>query len=124
MEFIKVATNGDPTYPVRLDLTATAGGDLRDFPISVAEARELSHELLRAAQEIEDGEFVRVRVAAGSSAVWTYRDPSRQLRVGDTVLVPFGYTNAKIPGIVNALGRGGYDGPAKTVIARLEPAPL
>jgi len=69
--------------------------------------------------EVEDlDSFVMVKVP-NSGTLLTYRDPSASLRVGDPVVVPFGYNNAEKVGEVYGLGRGNYTGPTKDVRARL-----
>lgn len=68
-------------------------------------------------EDIDPNKYVQVRVAGYSRL--TYIDPSGTLAVGDRVLVPLGYNNTESVGVVKALGCGNYDGPYKSVVARL-----
>lgn len=66
------------------------------------------------------GPVVRVRFVEGDRTLYCYRDPSRDLRVGDRVLVPVaGYTEPR-PAQVVEHGRGTWTRPVtKQVAARL-----
>lgn len=65
--------------------------------------------------------YVQVQVS-GASNQWTYIDPSGELKVGDRVLVPFGYDDAEWVAKVTALGKGHVPSGVtiKSVAARLD----
>jgi hypothetical protein len=68
--------------------------------------------------EVEDLDpYVQVRFQ-GSSALYTYLDPSGRLRPGDIVQVPTRYAEGNIA-TVEKLGRGNWSGSALKVTARL-----
>lgn len=115
-----------------LDTSRLRDDDLLDV-IRTARADALSviarrRQTLREQQEQERldaeaerllGPVVRVRFVEGST-LYCYRDPSRDLRVGDRVLVPVaGYTEPR-PAQVVEHGRGTWTRPVtKQVAARL-----
>ena len=63
--------------------------------------------------------FVQVDYSGTLGKLYTYRDPSRRLRVGDLVEVPVTF-GTKV-GEVMELGRGDdYNGPIKNVLAKVK----
>jgi hypothetical protein len=67
-------------------------------------------------EEVDARSFVSVEV---NDAVWTYIDPWGDLRVGETVAVPFGYHDLPVLGRVVGHGHGAWNGPFKTVSDRV-----
>jgi hypothetical protein len=61
---------------------------------------------------------VQVTVIGHGEALWSYEDPSGELRVDDLVRVPFGFNDTSKVGIVRKLGRGPFKGGLKSVLAK------
>lgn len=89
--------------------------------LSINKAEELISDLMDAIAELENTGFVQVRLSTKSSgSLWTYFDPSGELEVDDVVQVPFGLGDQPRLAFVAKVGRGGYTGPIKNVLAKLE----
>jgi hypothetical protein len=62
--------------------------------------------------------YVQVQVASKFGR-WTYEDPTGTLEYGERVVVPFGLANHEAFGTVVELTKGDWDGPIKSVYARV-----
>jgi len=118
---------GRTTFPINVEVEDTK----EEYPLDVEEARQLAKELTEAADEIEERQFVQVRfnriarpASAGKSPLYTYRDPSGTLQVGDLIQVPVAHSDEPAVVEVAQRGRGTYTGTIRTVAAKLEPRAL
>lgn len=109
-------------YPIEVTLppAVTDGIATVRVCLSAEEANALQAELLQMVTTIEEESrsYVQIRFHPGGGA-YTYADPSGTLDVGDEVLVPVTYTDELQQAYVSALGRGSYEGPVKSVRARV-----
>lgn len=91
--------------------------------LSRSEVEELIDELEAAIDPERNVTYVQVQVSGASPTYpWTYIDPSGELKVGDRLLVPFGYDDAERVAKVTALGKGHVPAGVtiKSVAARLD----
>lgn len=101
------AIEDNNVFPVALTVSTAAD---RGLPLTLEEARELAQALLDTAREVEETRtrYVQVQLGPNSAAVYTYRDPSGDLKPGDAVTVSG--AGKRAVGTVMALGRGAYPG--------------
>lgn len=116
-----VNATGD-LYPVKVFVPEIDSAKY-GLPLSRAEAQSLL-EALEDALEYDPTPYVRVKLLNGAtSRLYTYRDVSGTLEVGDLVEVPVGISGTQI-GRVAKLGRGDYKSKVKDVTSKLVTEPL
>jgi hypothetical protein len=124
MDFTLDITNQKGRYP----FIATAYGFDEDgegrMIFNRAEAEMLRDRLNALIAEYDDitTSYVQVsfnRATNSAEQLYTYRDPSNELAVGDYVLVPARGSGNDVMATVRALGRGTWTGPISLVSAKM-----
>jgi hypothetical protein len=109
-------------YPFRLRIAESVAGKEMDLALGRAEAESLMDDLYVLLNPPEAVVQVSIRggAARDSDSLYSYNDPSGELQPGDLVRVPFGHRDEPTIAVVKQLGRGAYDGPLKSVLAKFQ----